>query len=157
MNVGRREKGQLMRTRACFGWCSLCSIKKLTSLKVKIVIKSCFDAANFAASYSSRENNLNSLFMWLIFVHVVLCKRLPARGDIETFFCAHFTKNGHNYSSILKSNLQHKNPQPRWMRGTIIGTISKVNQNQITSKFSNLNHLMLSTSFLLSFLCDLEI
>lgn len=75
-------------------------------------------------------------------------------GDMETFHCAHFTKNGHNYSMFqikfpAKANffvcrrwdtLNSSNERRKNETREIIGTIFKVNQNQITSKFRNLNH-----------------
>lgn len=86
----------------------------------------------------------------------VLCKRprqLTDRGR-QTFLCAHFTKNGHNYSMFQIKISQRRatnfsrflnwneRSEKKWKLKDrkIIGTIFKVNQNQITSKFHDLNH-----------------
>lgn len=84
----------------------------------------------------------------------------------ETFLCAHFTKNGHNYS-MLQIKISGRSKQKKEIfhlselkrsnanetaNKKIIGTIFKLNQNQITSKFRNLNHSRVARFGF----CDLE-
>lgn len=122
------------------------ALKKLTSLKVKIVIKSCFDSRNtfFSSQLSVRkrkENNLNSLLSDSVVVSCLfftaLCKRLKRRrGEKLKHSFAHTSPKMVTIILCFKSKSRRK----------IIGTVSKVNQNQITSKFHWFNSFTSTSS-----------
>lgn len=158
----KRKRSINMRMKPCFGFAhvdarSRYALKKINL--IKIVIKSCFDSRkSFFCCFlreipdQSERNNLNSSFIWLAFFS---CYASGRSGDGETLrhSFAHTSPKMVTIILCFKSKSRRKNRF--WARktcdrkcksekGKIIGTIFKVNQNQITSKFRNLNHSMAS-------------
>lgn len=137
--------------RLCLCWCSLCSRKKLASLKSKNCDKIMFWFEQkfcllLRETMSRRKKNLNSSFIWLFFCVMQAVKVSPRHSFAHTspkmvtiilcFKSKSFSAET-QFHSFLFSNREEKY---KLKDGKIIGTIFKVNQNQITSKFHNSNH-----------------
>lgn len=118
------------------------------------------------SNHNERPNNLNSPFIWLAFLFRVMQAfeaetgrlwDIPLRTLHQKWSQLFYVSNQNHDENEIKSQQQKNKIMKKksfwnwktcnrkckkWKGEKIIGTIFKVNQNQITSKFLNLNHSM---------------
>lgn len=139
------------------------------------MIKSCFDSSKtfLARSAGEHKQKKRVLILLLSDFLFVLCKRSRQKGEKPRHSFAHtspkmvtiilcFKSKSFNAENQFQSMLdviyffalrRNRKKNTIWKTRKIIGTIFKVNQNQITSKFHNSHpHSLIAVRFF----CDLE-